>query len=196
MGPPCGPTEELDAVRTEGGGLKAECRCPPGTVRHAPDGRCYAIHGQEPCAEGAYLSPAGECLPRGRCPAGGAWWPADHRCYKLLQRGPCPRGQLLLGGVEPRCACDRQRMSKQWHDGQCYELRTRGPCPDQHHVYLGEGRCGCDHGLPQRDTHTGRCYELNTIGPCDRGQVSIFDHYVTLFLSLAMQQKKKKRETN
>lgn len=41
----------------KGGGVVAECRCPPGTAQLSEDSLCYQIFSQASCPKGQYFAP-------------------------------------------------------------------------------------------------------------------------------------------
>ncbi|XP_066590893.1 uncharacterized protein [Prorops nasuta] len=193
IGAPCPDTMELGPA-AGGGGIKAECRCPPGTAQSPRDALCHPIFTRASCSKGQYFAPVPEnsgklsskrrwgicrepepCLEKGEI-----YWPRDGKCYAKLSRGPCPKGELLVMGEDglATCSCSTEGELGRYYwggsGGGCHEHYTKGPCTEPGELFLPGGTCGCHNSLPHYYAPTGLCYQLGGIGPCRKGHHFVF----------------------
>lgn len=156
--------------------VKAECRCPPSSVFHETDGRCYEIYKNGPCPIGQYISPQKENSTNQE-------YVSIIYVYYLQNSSMYYfRNKLRVGvckNVEP-CP-DADQIS--WPaNGKCYRKHTQGPCSkgqllDLNADMLPVCTCSNENELSQYYwEHNKACYEHYTKGPCqEKGHLFLPD---------------------
>ncbi|XP_076387618.1 uncharacterized protein LOC100876616 [Megachile rotundata] len=184
IGAPCPETMELGPA-AGGGGIVAECRCPPGTAQSPRDALCHPIYTRASCPKGQFFEPVPETSGKSRwgvcrdpepcTEKGEVYWPRDGKCYPKFSKGPCPKGELLTTDEDGLtiCSCSITGELGRYHwpgsVGGCHEHYTKGPCTEPGELFLPGGTCGCHSGLPHYHEPTRLCYQLGGIGPCTQG---------------------------